>query len=84
MEAISIFLVVMSCGSDALACRDVSPPEPFANMGACQAARAEVARHPQDAPGAMILSQCQYVLVEKPRGIQAGAVDPVQAERLAW
>ncbi len=86
MEAISVFLVVMSCSPDALACREDSRPEPFADMAACQAARAEVAGHPQDAPeaGAMILSECRYSLEEEPRGIQAGPVDSVQARHLAW
>lgn len=86
MEAISIFLVVMSCSSDALVCEDLSRAEPYPDMATCHAARERALRPPSSPTAAerMLLARCQYVLVESTRGDETGPAELRSAQRLAW
>lgn len=66
MEAIKIFLVVMSCSPDGLFCRDLSDNTAFNSLDACHAERAETLREMmQTHRGRLALARCQYVLVER-------------------
>ena len=69
MEAIKIFLVVMSCSPDGLLCRDLSQRAAFNDLDACHAERVATLREMRHAPGdRLVLARCQYVLVEPPKG----------------
>ncbi len=85
MEAIRIFLVVMSCSPDALICENVSESVAYADIPACHAARARVLEGGSGMrrPDRMIMARCQYVLAKEPPG-REGPEEWRTADHLGW
>lgn len=70
MEALQIFLVVMSCAPDLLSCENVSKAKPYADTAICRAARERLLRDGlrTAGPDRVIFAKCQYILAKQAPG----------------
>lgn len=70
MEALRIFLVVMSCSPDLLSCENVSKAQHYADVAFCRAARERLLRNELRMAGSdrVVFAKCQYLLVKEAPG----------------
>ena len=86
MEALKIFLVVMSCSSDFLYCENISRTTAFSNMDLCHEAREQTLRGERGMRhfDNVLLARCQYVLAKTAQAEEPAAGERRSADRLAW
>lgn len=86
MEAIQIFLVVMSCAPDLLSCENMSKEEPYHGIASCQMARERLLRDGQRTvtPHRVVFAKCQYLFAKDVPGGVPTHEDWRSADRLAW